>query len=588
MKKTKNQLLIKETLKIYWSVVKNYKLSFFVMLIFIPLGALVIDAILPYFLSQAIGELTKNNHSEARKLLIIAVIVGGFGALSNFTGFRSMAKHESHVGKDLRHLVFMKLLSKDLSFFNNNKIGAMTGRYIDFVRTEVQLQDLLIVKTLGFVFTLTAGIILLSVHSYTLALIVLAFVTLLILQIKWSTRYRSTWRHKRKDLISEINGHVADSLTNSLVVKTFAAENRENETLGNFTQPHKYYHSKDIGFVLGEGSARVALMITVQIASIAIAIHFVSTGSLEIGLAIFILAYLQRLASQIFTLGEILNNYDNAFIEADPMTKMLLTENNVTDKFTATALSEPQPNIKFNDISFSFEDSSEKVLKNINLHIPYGQKVGLVGHSGAGKTTITQLLLRFYDVTEGGITVGSSDIRDVTQKSLRESISYVPQEPMLFHRTIRENIAYGKPNATDEEIIKAAKSAYAYDFIKKLPHKLDTIVGERGVKLSGGQRQRIAIARAILKDAPIVLLDEATSALDSESEKYIQESFEKLMKNHTALVIAHRLSTIQKMDRIIVIDNGEIIEDGSHKELLAKNGLYAKLWSHQSGGFIEE
>jgi ATP-binding cassette subfamily B protein len=212
----------------------------------------------------------------------------------------------------------------------------------------------------------------------------------------------------------------------------------------------------------------------------------------------------------------------------------------------------------------------------------------VVGHSGSGKTTLTRLLLRFSDIESGAIMIDGQDIGNVTQKSLRESIAYVPQEPMLFHRSLRENIAYGKPNATMKEITAAAEKANALEFIKKLPDGFETTVGERGVKLSGGQRQRIAIARAILKDAPILVLDEATSALDSDSEKLIQDALSKLMKGRTSIVVAHRLSTIAKLDRIIVLEDGQIAEQGSHDELLKQKGTYAKLWAHQSGGFIEE
>jgi ATP-binding cassette subfamily B protein len=211
-----------------------------------------------------------------------------------------------------------------------------------------------------------------------------------------------------------------------------------------------------------------------------------------------------------------------------------------------------------------------------------------VGHSGSGKTTLTRLLLRFSDIEAGVIAIDGQDISKVTQKSLRESIAYVPQEPMLFHRSLRENIAYGKPEASFEEVHAAAEKANAIEFIEKLPEGFETTVGERGVKLSGGQRQRIAIARAILKDAPILVLDEATSALDSDSEKLIQDALSKLMKGRTSIVVAHRLSTISKLDRIIVLEDGQIDEQGSHEALLKQKGTYAKLWAHQSGGFIEE
>jgi ATP-binding cassette subfamily B protein len=228
------------------------------------------------------------------------------------------------------------------------------------------------------------------------------------------------------------------------------------------------------------------------------------------------------------------------------------------------------------------------VLDNFSLTIPKGQKVGLVGASGAGKTTLTKLLLRFDDNQSGEITIDDQAIDQVTQVSLRENIAYVPQEPALFHRTLRENISYGSTHVTEEQLRRAAKQAHALDFIEALPHGFDTIVGERGVKLSGGQRQRIAVARALLKNAPILILDEATSALDSESERYIQDSLKELMKKRTSIVIAHRLSTIAQLDRIIVLKDGAIIEDGTHAELIARNGVYATLWKHQSGGFIEE
>ena len=235
------------------------------------------------------------------------------------------------------------------------------------------------------------------------------------------------------------------------------------------------------------------------------------------------------------------------------------------------------------------EGQGDTLFHDFSLNIKPGEKIGLVGASGSGKTTLTKLLLRFADIDSGKITIDGQDISEVTQASLRAKIAYVPQEPLLFHRSVRENIAYGRPDATDAEIEEAAKKAGAYDFIVGLKDGFDTMVGERGIKLSGGQRQRVAIARAILKDAPILVLDEATSALDSESEALIQKSLETLMENRTSIVIAHRLSTIAKLDRIIVLKNGKIVEDGSHDELInKKRGVYAKLWARQSGGFIEE
>jgi ATP-binding cassette subfamily B protein len=276
--------------------------------------------------------------------------------------------------------------------------------------------------------------------------------------------------------------------------------------------------------------------------------------------------------------------------DAKAMTEILDTPAAVKDKPSPELSRIAQGAIAFNDVSFTHADAkkSDALFEHFNLQIPAGQKVGLVGHSGSGKTTLTRLLLRFADIDGGAITIDGQNIANITQDDLRRSIAYVPQEPLLFHRSLRENIAYGKPEASDHEIREAARKAHAAEFIERLPKGYETEVGERGVKLSGGQRQRIAIARAILKDAPILVLDEATSALDSESERLIQAALWELMKGRTAIVIAHRLSTVQRMDDIVVLKDGKIAEQGTHAQLLKTGGHYADLWVHQSGGFIEE
>jgi ATP-binding cassette subfamily B protein len=260
----------------------------------------------------------------------------------------------------------------------------------------------------------------------------------------------------------------------------------------------------------------------------------------------------------------------------------------VVDEPGAKKLVINKAKINFSNITFKHKDAKEPIFENYSLTIAPGERVGLVGISGSGKTTLTKLLLRFADVDAGEIMIDDQNVRNVTQQSLREAIAYVPQESSLFHRTVFDNIAYGRPGASKEEVLKAAKLANADEFIKKLPDGYETMVGERGVKLSGGQRQRIAIARAILKDAPILVLDEATSALDSESEALIQEALNNLMKGRTSIVVAHRLSTIAGLDKIVVLNDGKIVEQGTHAELLARGGEYQKLWSRQSGAFLDE
>ena len=299
------------------------------------------------------------------------------------------------------------------------------------------------------------------------------------------------------------------------------------------------------------------------------------------------LTYTFNLLSEVKNISRVMRSVYQITGDSEIMLETLAKPISVIDK-SKNQLQVSAGQMSMEHITFTHADSDVPLFDNFNLTVHAGEKVGIVGVSGSGKTTLTKLLMRFADPTSGAITIDGTNIATVSQASLHDAIAYVPQEPLLFHRSVAENISYSKPGSSDADIRVAAKKAHADTFIKDLADGYDTLVGERGVKLSGGQRQRIAIARAILKDAPILILDEATSALDSESEQLIQQSLETLMKDRTSIVIAHRLSTIAKLDRIIVLDSGTIVEDGTHKELLKKKGTYAKLWSHQSGGFIEE
>ncbi len=558
------------------------------MLIAIPVAALLNDTLLPYLLSQAVGTFSTGSLDELSQFLWLAAGVAVIGVGINLLGFQSAIVHESSVRRDLANDVVARLLVKDQAFFANQKVGALTGKFIDFLNAHVGLQDLVILRTLSFILAVGSGVAIIFWHAPLLGAIILALIVGLLVQIRISIKLRSPLRKERKTLVGEVNGAAADTISNSLTVKTFAHEDYELSALSKLTTKYKHVYMRDFRWMSIEGSTRILVMSIVQIIAIAVIARMLMNEQLELGIAIFTVAYLQRVASQLFSLGEIINGYDRLFIQAAPMTEILIEDHKIKD-FSTRRLGKVRGYLSLHAVDYSYEDNPDiKVLSTVSLDIPAGQKVGLIGHSGAGKTTVTKLLLRFDDVTAGAITIDGTDIRDITQASLRQNIAYVPQEPMLFHRSLRENIAYGNLDATDKQIERAIKQANAYEFITKLPDGLDTIVGERGVKLSGGQRQRIAIARAILKDAPILILDEATSALDSESEKLIQASLDTLMKGRTSIVIAHRLSTIAKLDRIIVLADGTIVEDGSHTELLAHGGIYQTLWDHQSGGFIEE
>jgi ABC-type multidrug transport system fused ATPase/permease subunit len=329
-----------------------------------------------------------------------------------------------------------------------------------------------------------------------------------------------------------------------------------------------------------------ALIVGINIAVLWGTLVLWQRGLFTVGDFVLVQSYLLGLFNQLTSINRNMRRCYDAIADASEMIEIIKMPHDVVDVPGAAKLAVNDGKIVFDDVGFSYPNGSA-ALTRFDLTIAGGEKLAFVGPSGAGKTTITKLLLRFYDVTDGAIKIDGQNIAAVTQDSLRNAIAFVPQEPILFHRTLMENIRYGRRDATDDEVFAAAHAAHCDKFIGSLSEGYGTLVGERGVKLSGGERQRVAIARAILKNAPILVLDEATSSLDSESEALIQDALQTLMQDKTTIVIAHRLSTIMKMDRIVVIEDGGIAAEGSHHELLEQGGLYKKLWSIQAGGFME-
>ncbi len=385
---------------------------------------------------------------------------------------------------------------------------------------------------------------------------------------------------------SFVTGRFSDAILNVLNIKIFSSDRKEGINFKSITDDEERKRRRAWYFANFQNIMQSVMMAALQILVLYLNIHFWYEGRISLGMFVLIQTYMFGLFDILWSLGRSLTKAMKSMTDMQEVVDIFDTPLDITDPARPENLKIRRGHIIFDKLSFSYGESNS-VLKDFNLEIAPGKRIGLVGHSGTGKSTITKLLLRFINTTEGNIVIDGQNIKNIAQNDLRSVISYVPQESILFHRTIRENIAYSKPDATKEEIINVAKKAHAHEFISNLKYGYNTLVGERGVKLSGGERQRVAIARAMLKNSPILILDEATSSLDSISESYIQDAFNELMKGKTTIVIAHRLSTIQKMDKIIVLEKGKIVEQGTHKELLEKKGAYADLWKHQTGGFLE-
>jgi ABC-type multidrug transport system fused ATPase/permease subunit len=379
-------------------------------------------------------------------------------------------------------------------------------------------------------------------------------------------------------------GKSVDLLTNMAAVRQYAQSGKELKDLFTVLFDRKAKLMKQVFAAQQVVIANNVLVVVLNISALALCYILFIRESITIGQIVLVITLMANVNRNINGIGNILANLSRQYIDIQNGLEDIYKTHEITNHPNAQPLQTTNGTITFANLTFAYD--SQTIFDNLNLDIKPGERIGLVGPSGAGKSTLVSLLLRQHDLTSGAILIDNQNIAEVTQDSLRSNIALVPQEPMLFHRTIAENIKYGKPDATYDEMVTAADRAQAREFIEALPEQYDTLVGERGVKLSGGQKQRVAIARAMLKEAPILVLDEATSALDSESEVAIQKALESLMENKTVIAVAHRLSTLRRMDRILVIDQGKIVEDGTHNSLANAGGLYAKLWEHQAGGFV--
>ncbi|MFF7388240.1 ABC transporter ATP-binding protein [Streptomyces scabiei] len=480
-----------------------------------------------------------------------------------------------------------ELLAKDAAFFHDNFAGSLTKRVLSFGKRFEDFVDTLTFRIVGSLVPLLFGAVVLWTYEPMLVVVLLAMIAVTVVAATPLIRRRQRLVSDREAAVARVSGHVADSLVNMETIRAFAAEAREAEEHRDRVADSRRLtlRSWDYGNLRVDTLiAPMSILANVLGLVVAIALGGSGRGVEEVVVAF---TYFSNATQIMFEFNQIYRRLENSMTEAAQFTELLLDPPTVLDPTDPEPLAPRDTGVRFEKVTFAHA-GAKPIFQGLDLDVPAGARIGLVGRSGGGKTTLTRLLLRMSDIDDGRILIGGQDITRLRQTDLRSLIAYVPQEPAMFHRSLRDNIAFARPCASDEEIHAAAEAAHVTEFVGQLPDGFATLVGERGVKLSGGQRQRVALARAILRDAPVLLLDEATSALDSESEILVQDALWRLMEGRTALVVAHRLSTVAGMDRLVVLDRGSVVEQGSHEELLAANGAYAKLWRHQSGGFLGE
>ena len=591
--KKERKSAFRRTLHYYGIVFKKYKFYTLGSILATPLVVLVRATLIPLIFANMIDQIAAGIPNDQiipvllpQAIALLACHIIG-SCILGWLRVYWVWKMELKAMYDLATMCFDTVCTQSMQFHSDRFSGSLVSQTNKFIGAFERFFDVVIFDILYLVSLLVSMMAVLIPRAPWFALGLIVFIILYVLCSALCFKKIAHLSREWAEAENKQTGQLADSVSNILSVKSYGREAHERHRYANFNRA-----SMNAGFAQMRATMKRDMGFNlVNIGIIAIIVVFMMAGrpifGLSVATLIVIVNYSMTIMGELWDVNNIFKNINRVFGDAYEMTMILDTEKAVVDVPGAKELVTKNGELEFDNIRFQHHDAKEAIFNDFNLDIKPGERVGLVGVSGSGKTTLTKLLLRFADVQAGEIRIDGQNIAKVQQVSLRENIAYVPQETALFHRTIAENIAYARPDASMEEILRASKLANAHEFIKDLPDSYETLVGERGIKLSGGQRQRIAIARAILKDAPILVLDEATSALDSESEALIQDALVKLMKGRTSIVVAHRLSTIASLDRIIVLDGGKIIEQGTHSELIAKGGAYSKLWSRQSGAFLD-
>ncbi len=569
------------------SYYRPYLSLFLPDMFFAILGAgvtLVIPLIVRYITNHVI---TMEAGAALHKIAGMAVLMLALVAVECFCNyFISNYGHVmgAKIEYDMRAEIFGHYQKLSFSFFNNQKVGQLMSRITSDLFDISELlhhgpEDLVIsvIKIAG------SFIILLNI-DVKLTVIAFAFVpVMLVYAMYFNTKMKRAFKRNRVK-IAEINSQIEDNLSGIRVVKSFANEDVELDKFEEGNQGFLAAKKNSYHYMAGYHSGLGALTTLITIVVLVAGAVLITKGQVSVTDLITFLLYINTFTEPVKKLINFTEQFQNGYTGYERFMEMMAVAPDIADRPDAVELKNVRGDISFDNVSFHYEENTETVLNHINLDVEAGAYMALVGSSGAGKSTLCSLIPRFYDVTGGAVKIDGQDIRDVTLKSLRSQIGIVQQDVYLFVGTVMDNIRYGRPGATREEVVEAAKSANAHEFIMALPDGYDTDIGQRGVKLSGGQKQRLSIARGFLKNPPILIFDEATSALDNESEKVVQESLEKLAKNRTTFVIAHRLSTIRNAQKILVLTDSGIEEEGSHRELLEKDGIYAKLYSMQFAG----
>lgn len=586
----------RQTLTIFWRYTKKYPLDF-------AIGsggavlAVISQTIIPPLIVANIFRQLQNayaaNQNITLDMFMPSFLLFAFFMLAGMAFWRIQSYYvwllEIKIRRDIGNEIYNHLQAQSQRFHANRFGGALVSQTNKFNGAYERLMDDLIWNIIPGITTLFFAVIVLSFIDvrYALLLMVISILYMALMGRRLYNQMPFSADEAAKD--SKQTAALADSITNMGTIRAFGHEKYESKRFYKISDTH-YKSYKVLAYEVLKTEALSHFQTNgFQILALLGGLIAVTNYHTNVGLLYILLSYTQAIVNQLWQFSRVVRNINRSLGDSAEMTEILQVEPDIKDPLSPEKIKMNRGEVVFDNVKFAYPENAENGLfENLRLKIKPGEKVGLVGPSGGGKTTITGLLLRAMDLDAGSITIDGQNIAKVKQSELRQHVAYVSQEPILFHRSLAENIGYGNLEAGQKEIEAVAKMANAHDFISKLPKGYQTLVGERGVKLSGGQRQRVAIARAMLKNAPILVLDEATSALDSESEVLIQDALWRLMEGRTAIVIAHRLSTIQKMDRIIVLDEGKVTEQGSHKDLLRLGGTYARLWEHQSGGFLEE